>query len=254
MPPKNSRKFLFHTEEDIARCFQLNLDLPGILFVEAAKRIQRGEKNLSRLRRELKRHKTRLTSAQQAQTENKAVDAWVDVIQGVGSIEPIFGATVSEFAVADVLLVAVAEAYVNAVAAHVLVRCEFEQFDKLSPVGKWLFLPKAMKLKWKLSLDKGCLQQFAALVTRRNRIVHPRVFHVQGVVEVEAFLKRLSLDPDEARKGLTAVVDLIRGISLSWRGAYGPEWLEPAGAAERPPCFYLGNVELGARLGRLGEK
>ena len=241
------------TAKNMARALPLNLDLPGILFVEAAARIQRGEKQISGLRRALKRHRKRLTWAQQAKSEDEVEDKWVDVIQGVGGLEPIFGATVREFAVADVLLVAAAEAYINSVAVHVLVRSEFEQFDKLSPVGKWLFLPKVMKLKWQLSLDKGCLQQFAAVVTRRNRVVHPRVIRVKSVSEVEAFLKQFSLDPHQAQKGLTAVADLIRGISFSWKGSYGPNWLEPAGASERPPCFFLGSVEASLRLGEPGE-
>ena len=242
------------TEEDFARSIALNLDLPGIFFVEAAARIQRGEKKVLKLRQGLKRHAARLTSAQKTQTENKSADAWVDVIQGVGSLESIFGNTISEFAVADVLLVAAAEAYVNSVAAHVLGRSEFDQFDKLSPVGKWLFLPKAMNLKWKPSLAKGCLQQFASVVTRRNRTVHPRVVRVRGVVEVDAFLKQLSLDPHQAKNGLTAVADLIRGISLSWRGSYGPDWLNPDSAAEHAPCFYVGSVEGPGRLGRPEER
>ena len=145
-------------EENFARSVDLHLDLPGILYVEAVGRIGRGEKGLIELRKELAQHQARVAAAESA-TDDEVVDGWVDVIQGVGGLERRFGATLSELAVADVLLVAAAEAYINVVASHVLSRGESQQFDKLSPVGKWLFLPRTMKLKWIFSANNRALAE-----------------------------------------------------------------------------------------------
>ena len=227
----------------------LLLDTPGLFYVEARTRIARGTKGLAKLLPELKKHRSRVVAAI-ATNGSDVEDAWIDVIQGVGSLETTFGATIREFGVADVLLVAAAESYINAIAAHILNGADAEHFDKLSPVGKWLFLPQLMKLKWKPTLASGCLQQFAAVVARRNRIVHPRPLKVDGTVDVDAFIKQLKLDATSANAGVEAVKDLIRGISLAWRGGYGPDWLDPGKAANRPPCFILGTVEASGRLGR----
>lgn len=237
-------------EEDFARQVPLQLDLPGILYVEAAQKIDRGVERLTELRNALHSHHARIAVA----ATGTGVDAWGDVLQGVGGLEAKFAATVSELAVADVLLVAAAEAYVNAVAAQVLAPSASEQFEKLSPVGKWLFLPRLMKLKWLPALDRGCLQQFAELASRRNRVVHPRVVKVAGAVDIEAFLKKLSLDERVAKNGRKAVADLIRELCNSWRGSSGPDWLCPENAKDRPPCFILGNVASPGRLARPGER
>lgn len=252
--PRIRKRLRSLSEEDLARRLPLQLDLPGILFVEAAQRIDRGAQRLSELRNELNAHRAWVASAAKALGEDEVTDAWVDVLQGVGGLEAVFGSTVSEFAVADVLLVAAAEAYVNAVAAHVLASSACEQFEKLSPVGKWLFLPRLMKLKWLPELDKGCLQQFAELAGRRNRVVHPRIVRVAGAVDIEVFLKKLALDESLAKKGRQAVIELIRELSLSWRGSSGPDWLRPECAKDRPPCFILGSVEVPVRLAKPGER
>ena len=113
----------------------LLLDMPGLFFVEASKRINRGAKNLDRLLVELTQHRERVSSAGSTHDLDAAEDGWTDVLQGVGSLEPLFGATISDLAVADVLLVAAAESYINAIASHVLSAANAEHFDKLSSVG-----------------------------------------------------------------------------------------------------------------------
>ena len=87
----------------------LLLDMPGLFFVEAAQRIERGKVRLAELQVELKSHRVRVETARQIPRLSRAENAWIDVIHGVGGIEPLFGATISEFAVAYVLLVAAAE-------------------------------------------------------------------------------------------------------------------------------------------------
>jgi hypothetical protein len=241
-------------EEQFARDYPVRLDLAGILFVDAGRRIDHGSLSLKELRIHLQAHRTRVDAAAVAVGDSKLASAWADVIQGVGGLEAFFGATVTDFVVADVLLVAAAEAYVNSIATHVLPKSAWKQFETLSPVGKWLFLPRLMKLKWAPELDKGCLQQFAELVTRRNRVVHPRVVQVAGAVDVELFLQELRLDEKLARNGQQSVRDLIRELSLSWRGAYGPNWLQPTSAIDHPPCFVVGDAFVAMRLGRPGDR
>lgn len=228
----------------------LQLDAPGLFFVEARDRIRRGSKKLELLQHELAKHRRRVTKAQAAVDEGAQESAWVDVIQGVGSLEPTFGRAISEFAMADVLLVTAAEAYINTIAIHVLTSGDAEHFDKLSPVGKWLFLPRIMRLGWQPSLSEAPLQQFATLVARRNRVIHPKVVSVKSAEQVEGFLNALKLDTKSANDGLLAVKGLVLELSLSWRGSYGPDWLDEESAKKHPPCFVSGGPEAAMRLGR----
>jgi hypothetical protein len=221
--------------EGIATRLPVFLDMAGIFFVEARSRVERGARGLARVLPDVKAHADRVTTARRNRTNNDD-SAWDDVIRQLGRMETEFGATVRHFLIADVLLVAAAEAYINSVAAFVLPQGEFEHFDKLSPVGKWLFLPKILKLKWEPSLSKGCLQQFAAVVARRNRIVHAKQFKVGSAAEAESFIRELRLDAPLARAGVKAVHDLLQEFSLSWKGSYGPDWLDSKRARLRPPC------------------
>jgi hypothetical protein len=247
------RPFVF-TEGDWAILVPLQVDTAGLLFVEARKRVHRGSLKLSSLRSDLDKHRRRVTKARSIADEDAQGSAWVDVIQGVGSLEPTYGATISELLVADVLLVAAAEAYINAIAGHILGSGEAEQFDKLTPVGKWLFLPKLLKLRWQPNLARPPLQQFAALVARRNRVIHPKVFRVKGVAAVEEFLETLRLDTKSAAEGVAAVKGLIQKISMSWRGSYGPDWLDEVSSKKRPPCFVSGGPETPGRLAQLSPR
>jgi hypothetical protein len=228
----------------------VSLDAPGLFFVEARSRVERGAKAMTGILAELDSHTRRVDMARASTTEEAKDDAWSDVNRELGRIETEFGSTITNFLVADVLLVAAAEAYINSIAAHVLPASDADNFDKLSPVGKWLFLPKIMKLKWKPSLSEGSLQQFSLVVSRRNRVIHAKGFHVRSTAEVKEFVKHLKLEVKSARAGVLAVRDLIREISLAWRGAYGPDWLEHRKARVRPPCFTLGPPDAPMRFAR----
>lgn len=239
------------TTEEFARGMPLALDLPGILFVEATQRIDSAVAKESELRSKLL-HYRKLVAALEHSVGTE--DDWTDLIRGVSDLEPDFAAAVREAAVADVLLVTAAEAYINAVAGFLLKGKEADHFEKLSPVGKWLFLPRIMSLKWKPRLGKAPLQDFADLVARRNRIIHPREISVRGVTSVDSLLDRIGLDVALTKRAQQSVVDLIRSISLKWSGSYGPGWLDADNARARPPCFYLGTIEVGGRLGRRGDE
>jgi len=239
--------------EAIATRLPVFLDTPGLFFVEASSRVESGARGLARLLPKLKAHTGRIATAR-GSIEREDDSAWSNIIRQLGRMETEFGATVKHLLIADVLLVAAAEAFINSVAAYVLPRGDFENFDKLVPVGKWLFLPKIMKLKWKPSLSEGCLQQFAVVVARRNRVVHAKQFKVGSAVEVQNFISELKLETALARAGVQAVRDLMREFSLSWRGSYGPDWLDSKRARVRPPCFLAGFPDGQLRFGRARQK
>jgi hypothetical protein len=225
----------------------VSLDMPGILFVEAGRLIRKGSRNLEALKQQLAGHQARAVGARPSdQNEN----TWTDLIHSASRLETLLAHVVRDFAVADVLLVGSAEAYVNVIAGHVLPSSERDHFDKLTPTGKWLFLPKIMKLSWKPKLSSGDLQNFAAVVARRNRVVHPKRIAVAGVTDVHQFADRLSLNADLAKRGLSSVAGLVRAMSMSWRGSSGPDWLRTENARSRPPCLIFGLPDSPGRLGR----
>lgn len=235
----------------LAKGIPVFVDMPGLLFVDACKRIDRGAAHLQRLHERLIEHRERLATAQSNSSLEEDEHAWSDLMHGVASLESIFGATITAFAVADVLLVAAAESYINSIAAEVLESRDEQHFERLGPVGKWLILPSLMKLDWQPTLDRGPLQEFSKLVKRRNRVVHPRVIKVRGATEIDRFAKTLELDAKSAVRGSNAVREQISGISMSWRGSHGPSWLTFGKARRRPPCFYLLSMSAPMRLERL---
>lgn len=230
--------------------FLLFLDMPGIFFVEARKRVRTASRNLETLNLKIQDHRRRVSSAAAENGTDHPDDPWTDIIHGVSGLETLLGKTVKDFAIADVLLVAAAESYINAIAKYVLTASDVAIFDKLSPTGKWLFLPQIMQLKWRPDSSKGHLLEFAAVVARRNKVVHPKQVSVKGAAQVDDFVSRLRLDGKLALRGVTAVKGLIAGISSSWRGSSGPDWLQEAKASSHPPCFTLGGPHIAARLGR----
>jgi hypothetical protein len=98
------------------------------------------------------------------------------------------------------------------------------------------------------------MQDFAELVARRNNLIHPKEIRLKGILDIRGFLKRVGADPDKASRDLGCVQDMIREFSLSWKGSYGPEWLQADRAQDRPPCFFGGSIEASFRLGRPGEQ
>ena len=238
----------------LATRMPLNLDLAGLLYVEATKRVESASLLLPKIEVGLAEHFARVSQTDDSPSENVAEERWVDVIQGVGGLEPDCAAMLSDLAVAETALVTAAEAYINSTANHVLEGQESDYFDKLSPVGKWLFLPRVMNLSWQPRLGKKPLQGFSELVTKRNRWVHPKGIKAIGIINIKVFLDRCGLDISAARRGTESVQELIQGLCKAWKGSCGPDWLDAEHAKKHPPCFFLGNAEVSARLGRPGER
>ena len=230
--------------------YPLSLDMPGIFFVEARKRARAASRSLENLNSQLRQHRLRVKNTAKKSNLTHPDDPWTEIIHGVSGLETLFAKTIRDFAVSDVLLVAAAESYINAIADHVLSSTDAALFDKLSPTGKWLFLPKVMSLDWNPDASKGDLKEFSAVVTRRNKIVHPKKIEVKGTANVHDFVERLRMNSKAADRGISAVGGLISEISLHWRGSYGPAWLKQSSANSHPPCFLLGTPQAPVRLGR----
>ncbi|MCK4850713.1 MAG: hypothetical protein KAT11_05140 [Phycisphaerae bacterium] len=231
----------------------LNLDLAGIQFVEGWKHLCEGRKMYAKLEPELKKLDDILRRVDKAMKATDREDALVDVAQNIGGLEDSYSPVISHLGLAIILLVSSAEAYINDVASHILRRGEANHFDKLTPVGKWLFLPKVMKLGFQPDLGKSPLQEFSEVVTRRNVLLHPKPKRQRGMLQLPKFIELMGLDPDTGNKALESVRQLIRQFCLSWRGSYGPDWLYPDSEHFRIPGFYIGNIEASARLARPGD-
>jgi len=180
-------------------------------------------------------------------------DAESALFQGIGGLEPACGALVANIALIDIGLTAAAEAYINSVAEQVFTGKEAEHFDKLSPPGKWLLLPRVMGLKWQPKFGAEPLQGFSELVARRNRWLHPRVVRTSDIFDIKGLLEECGLDLSTCGRGVDSVRGLISGISDSWRGSFGPDWLYPESEYFREPCFYIGDVSASARFAVPGE-
>jgi hypothetical protein len=239
--------------EQLVTRIPLNLDLAGVFFHEAQEQFDKGYQSLSQLNSDLILHDKRVVHATSTESEDDREDAWVDVIQGVGGLEPICGKAIREFSVGQILLVAAAEAYANAVAHHSLGGAAAAQFDKLSPVGKWLFLPSVIGVKWKPDIGKKPLQHFAELVVRRNQLIHPREIRIRGILDIRDLVKRVGADQQTSSRDIESVRTMIREFSLKWKGSYGPDWLDPDKSKDKPPCFFGGDIEASLRLGRPGQ-
>ena len=81
--------------------------------------------------------------------------------------------SMKEFSQTKILLVNSAEAYISRVATHDLKGKQQQEFDKLSIIGKFLFMLRLLKFKGGMfTPDKNPLQSFTKLVEDRNKLVH----------------------------------------------------------------------------------
>lgn len=239
--------------EKMFKMGHLNLDLAGILFVQACKHVQQGTASYSALNEEIEKHGKLLADCGDKIFQDESDDNLTKVIQSLGALEDKYAPVVTHFGVASILLVNSAEAHINDISTVVLSGAEADQFDKLTPAGKWLFLPKLMGLSFKPELGKGPMQDFDKLVKRRNRLIHAKPMRQTGLRDVPRFVEDLGMNPGEMARSVESVRQLIREFSLSWKGSYGPDWLNPDGENYRDPCFYFWNADFPMRLGRAGE-
>ncbi len=230
----------------------IRLELPGIFYVTAWQHYIEANNSYKNLRGKIDLHLKKLSdsleffrkySKKKRITEKDKIvyaDQECMMLQSIRRIELFYEPVVSHSATAQILLVSCAEAFINEI-AEITLRGErqFKEFDKLSVVGKWLFLPQVIRLKRKFTLDQGPLQGFAKLVSQRNKLIHYKTrAYTPKNFEIPTFINDMGLIPIETRKGIIAVKELIQKFSLSWTGSYGPDWLNPENEGFRRPCFY----------------
>lgn len=218
----------------------LNLDLAGILFVAACSNVQQGEKYYLKLQLKIEILKSEINK-NRLETGEFSYNFKTSMFRKLRELELLYEPVVRHFSTAKILAVNSAEAYINEVAGCELKGKQFEEFDKLSLVGKWLFIPSLIKIRKKFSQDKNPLQGFAALIKQRNKLVHFKGSRVTlNNPELPKFLESFNLTPSSCRANITSVKEMIKEISLSWTGSNGPEWLNALTEAKfRRPCFYM---------------
>src|SRR5438874_179538 len=87
------------------------------------------------------------------------------------SLEQGFGTAAMECALVHILSAAAAESFINAIANERLSGQEWDAFDKLSIEGKWLFLPRLVKVKG-FKPGEQPHQGFSKCVKYRNGLMH----------------------------------------------------------------------------------
>lgn len=220
---------------------KLNLELAGIMFVNAHLQFKEGEKYFKKL--ELEKDKYNLAYKERAKKFDKTSESFYTFfVPRLRNIETLYEPTVRHFATCKILLVCCAETFINEVADVKLTGRSFSEFDKLSIVGKWVFIQDILKLKKKITLDKNPLQAFSSLVAERNKLIHFKGLKKDlNLLEIPDFLESLKLTPQDCKTNINAVKELIRSFCLQWNDSYGPDWLDADKENYRNPCFYTGN-------------
>jgi hypothetical protein len=104
------------------------------------------------------------------------------------------------------------EATINAIGKDLLNGSMFEEFDKLSLTGKWLFLPKIQKLEG-FDPGKDPFQSFSRMVKFRNFLTHYRPKKESGPgFAVPTFLASLGLTVEDAESSVKVTRKMVGEI------------------------------------------
>lgn len=227
----------------------LNLDLAGILFVNSYMQIKEGKFAYRKLQKEIVKYK--LSYERRAAKFDLESDGFIThQLHKLRDLEVFYEPVVRHFATAKILLVTCAEAFVNEVANAVLKGKSLVEFDKLSPVGKWIFIQDLAKIKGRIGLDSNPLQGFIELVKDRNKLVHFKGDRKYlQILEIPNYLEEYRFTPESCERNFENVRNLLESFSLKWIGSYGPDWLHPDDKMQfRNPCFFLGNRKVATVL------
>lgn len=222
----------------------INIDLAGIYFVSAFINILQGKKEYKRLTREIEKY-NKLYEKNFKKYPLDSEEFTTRMIPKLRNIEVFYEPVIRHFSIAKILLVCCGESYINEVAYACINGRKLQEFDKLSIIGKWLFIQDVLKLKKKFGVDSNPLQGFDTLVKERNKLVHFKgMKKIVKNMEIPNYIFDLKLGPNECENNLKSVKDLISTLTLKWRGSYGPHWLKVNETNFRNPCFYIGNKEI----------
>ena len=223
--------------------FNVNLDLAGILFVNAYLQIKEGQKVFGKLEKEITKYEA-YYKKRSSKYSIRSDDFATLQLHKLRNIEVFYEPVVRHFSTAKILLVCCAETFVNEVATVILKGRGKEEFDKLSIIGKWILIQDLMNLKKKMTIDANPLQGFAQLVSERNKLVHFKGSKKSlESFQIPDYLNDLSLIPKSCLVNFKSVKELIRNFSENWQGSDGPLWLNAGDTDYRNPCFYMGSRE-----------
>lgn len=237
----------------------INLDLPGIYFAEAWSQYKNGLKLYKKLTKSIRKHDNlaKLFNDLGKKNPKKADKMGTDVIWSLRELEILYEPVVKHFALSTILLVGTAEAYINEVAEVLLSSRMYNEFDKLSLLGKWIFLPKICKIKVKWDVGSEPIQSLSKLISIRNRLMHFKGRRKKlDIFLTPRFIEEMDLVPDTIKRSFETVQESIKQFNLAWKGGFGPYWLYVETREFRNPCFYLFDRKIGGVLysGRIDKK
>jgi hypothetical protein len=230
--------------ESLINAFPIYLDLAGIYFVSAYINYCNGLKKYNSLLKEINKY-NKAYEIKAKKCEVSSDEFITHMTHKIRNIEIFYEPVVRHFSIAKILLACCAESFVNEVASVCLSGRKLNEFDKLSIIGKWLFIQDILKIDKRISPDNHMIQGFNSLIIERNKLIHFKGLNGSlGKLEIPRFIEDLKLTPNDCELNFKAVRELISTFSRNWRGSYGPNWLNVDEEGFRNPCFYLGNREI----------
>lgn len=226
----------------------VNLELAGIFFISAHQQYNQGCKIFTKLEKAIiKYDKDYEERVKKFEILNERF--YIPQFRKIRDMEVLYEPVVRHFSAVKILLGCCVEAYINVIAADELSGRKFEEFDKLSVIGKWLFIQDILKFKKRITLDQEPLQGVAILMKQRNKLVHFKGAKKSFFpLKIPTFLNDLGLTPTECLKNINSVRNLIIKFNSISVGGTGPYWLFPEDDAYRNPCFSIGSAQHGVIL------
>jgi len=245
VPLKLSRAEVKKSEDDFERSWiehsKLNLELAGIFYVNAILQLQEGERNYEKLETESKKYYDAYKK-RASKYEVTSASFYTSMLPRLRGIEVHYEPVVRYFSASKILFVCCVETFINEVASVELNGRKLDEFDKLSILGKWLFIQDIVNFKKRITLDKNPLQDVALLISERNKLVHFKGLKKKlNPFVIPNFLEDLNLTPSKCKKNAEAVKNLILEFNYQWSGATNTGWLNIGADNFRNPCFYLSN-------------
>ena len=222
---------------------KIHLELAGIYYVNAILQFKEAVKHFKKLEVEYEKY-NQVYEERAKKYKINSDSFYTYMLPRLRNIEVFYEPVVRYFSTGKMLLVCCAEIFINEVAATTLNGRSLLEFDKLSILGKWIFIQDVLKFKKKITVDKNPLQGFAALIAERNKLVHFKGLNKKlNPFIIPDFLNDLNLTPSKSEKNVEAVKGLLKDFSGLWTGSSGPDWLNADKEEYRNPCFYTVNRE-----------
>ena len=191
-------------------------------------RVQRAKQELKDCDAVLREIEAEQLSEKQLQEHDQYEHLCIQIEQLGLSLAAEYGSLFQSICVTHVMCGACIEAIINQVAREELPSSEFDQFDKLSPYGKWLLLPKLCRVEFPDASD-ALMARLKRLVSRRNSLVHYKPKQGDWYLTDEPdFVETLGLTTDEAEYSLQSTAMLIEELHQAFN-LERPVWLDADG-------------------------